>query len=894
LIDETVSHYRVLTKLGGGGMGVVYEAEDLSLGRHVALKFLPEEMASRPEALARFKREARAASALNHPHICTIHEIAEHAGRPFIVIERMKGETLKHTIAGRPMPMEQVMELGAQMADALDAAHTAGVVHRDLKPANVFVTERGEAKLLDFGLAKLGAPEDASQDSSMPTAPPEDHLTSAGSTLGTVAYMSPEQARGQVLDARSDLFSLGVLLYEMATGRIPFDGGSSAEVFKAILADEPKPPSVLNEKLPPDLERIILRALEKDRALRYQHASDMRAELKRLARDTSSGRVSGQVQAARSSGSVSAAAPASRKGLWIGGAVALVALVAFGLWLAKLGGGSAGPAAAVEKRIAVLPFENQGAPDDGYFADGMTDEVRSKLAGLPGLAVIAGQSSGQYKGTTKSPREIAKELEARYLLTAKVRWQKAGAVSRIRVTPELVEVSGSGAPTTRWQGAFDAELKDVFEVQGRIATQVAQALELALGAKEQGSLEERPTSNLAAWDAYLKGREINDSGNDAATMRRAAVQFEQAVALDPDFALAWVYLSVTRSLAYANGVKSPELDGAARDAAERALALAPASPDSQWALGTYRRLVKGGYAQAGDAFREGLWSAPGNVDLLRGMGYALMEQGRLEEALVPLRRAQMLDPRSWRPHTALAFVLMRLRRPLEAREAIDRAIPLSPTHLGMLGVKIATHLQEGDVEAARRVVATALPQVEPTALVYGVVSESGSSCAGLLLDASQRDLLLRLTPAAFGDDRAAWATALAQEHVRRGDAEKARPYWEQAREEFAKQIAAAPDEGLLHANLGLALAHLGRRQEAIREGERSVALTPVEQDAYLGPGMLENLARIHVTLGNHEAALDALERTLAVAGTLTPAWARIDPGFEPLRGNPRFEKLTRG
>ena len=323
MIDETVSHYRVLTKLGGGGMGVVYEAEDLSLGRHVTLKFLPEEMASRPEALARFKREARAASALNHPHICTIHEIAEHAGRPFIVMERMKGETLKHTIAGRPMPMEQVMELGAQMADALDAAHTAGVVHRDLKPANVFVTERGEAKLLDFGLAKLGAPEDASQDSSMPTAPPEDHLTSAGSTLGTVAYMSPEQARGQVLDARSDLFSLGVLLYEMATGRIPFDGGSSAEVFKAILADEPKPPSVLNEKLPPDLERIILRALEKDRALRYQHASDMRAELKRLARDTSSGRVSGQVQAARSSGSVSAAAPASRKGLWIGGAVAL-------------------------------------------------------------------------------------------------------------------------------------------------------------------------------------------------------------------------------------------------------------------------------------------------------------------------------------------------------------------------------------------------------------------------------------------------------------------------------------------------------------------------------------------------------------------------------------------
>ena len=309
----------------------------------------------------------------------------------------------------------------------------------------------------------------------------------------------------------------------MATGRIPFDGGSSAEIFKAILADKPKAPTVLNEKLPPDLERIILRALEKDRALRYQHASDMRAELKRLgARDTSSGHVSGQVQAARSSGSVRAAVPAVKgKGLWIGAAVALTVLVSGGLWLARRGGGSAAPAAVSEKRIAVLSFENQGAPEDGYFADGMTDEVRSKLSSLPGLAVVAGASTRQYKGTTQSPREIAKELEARYLLTAQVRWQKTGDLSRIRVTPELVEIGAGGLPTTRWQQAFDADLKDVFEVQGRIATQVAQALELALGAKEQGQLEERPTSNLAAWEAFLKGREIDDAGM---TWRRHSVR----------------------------------------------------------------------------------------------------------------------------------------------------------------------------------------------------------------------------------------------------------------------------------------------------------------------------------------------------------------------------------
>ncbi len=881
-IDQTFSHYRIVSKLGGGGMGVVYEAEDTRLGRHVAIKFLPSEMAGSREALERFEREARAASALNHPHICTVHDIGEEQGSPFIVMELLKGRTLKEAIVGKPLPLEQALSISMDIADALEAAHREGMIHRDIKPANIFLTERGEAKLLDFGIAKLipGRGTAAKEGATLATL----EATTPGTTMGTVAYMAPEQARGQAVDARADLFSFGVVLYEMVTGVLPFRGNSSTETIDEILHRQPVAPVRLNPDVPEELERIIRTALEKDPALRYQGASEMKADVKRLLRDSGTMNVASQPAARRGS-------RIPRHAIALGAACVLVLLVAAAVWLWR--GTRPAPSGSGPVRIAVLPFENLGPAEDAYFADGVTDEVRSKLSSLPQLEVIARGSVLGYKGTSKSADTIAKELGVSYLLSGTVRWQKeVSGASRIRVVPELAEIGPNGAATTRWQESFDAVIEDVFRVQSEIAARVAGALRLTLGAPEQRRLSGQPTTVLAAYDAYLRGETISsaDIAQDTPALRRAVGYYEQAVTLDPSFALAWAHLAYARSLLYYNGVPTPDLAESARAAADRSLQLAPGLPDGRLAMSVYLQYIAKDNVRGLEQVSQGLATEGGNADLLWCAASAEVGLGRWDQALAHLEHARSVDPRSVRTASRLASTLLWMRRYPQALSACDYVLALSPKSLSTIELKAMVFLAQGNLTAARTMLAGRSGEVDVADLVlnFGLYWD-----LMWVFDDSQRKIFLALPAEAFGSYEAVRALAFAQTYALVDDARQLRQNSEVAEKGFARQLAETPDDAQLHVLRGLALAYLGRHDEAIREGEHGMALLPLSRDAYSGAYNQHQLVRIYMILGEREKALDLLEPLINIPYYLSPGWLAIDPNFAPLKGHPRFEALLR-
>jgi TolB-like protein/tetratricopeptide (TPR) repeat protein len=873
--------YEIVAPLGAGGMGQVYRARDKKLDRDVAVKVLPESVAADPDSLSRFEREAKAVAALSHPNILAIHDFGTQNGTTYAVTELLEGDTLRGRIDSGAVSQKQALDWSLQIAKGLSAAHGKGVVHRDLKPDNVFVCSDGHVKILDFGLAKrVGV---VGQDEQTMDQAGSGH-TEPGTVMGTMGYMSPEQLRGLPVDHRSDIFSFGTILYELLSGRKAFKKDTASDTIAAVLREEPAELTQSGRNVSPALDHIVRHCLEKDRENRFQTAKDVAFALSEASAPTTA--VTSGVHVVR------AEPKAPWKKLAIAG-IALVVLAAAGLLLWKrprIGGQSAAGGA---RRVAVLPFENLGAPEDDYFADGIADQVRGKLTSLPGVVVIARGSSTPYRKTTKTPQEIARELSANYLLTATVRWEKGGGQNRVQVNPELVEIVSDGPPQSKWQQPFDASLTDVFQVQSDIATKVAQALGTTLGAGEQRQLAEKPTQNLAAYDAYLKGEQVSGAmtNTDPPTLRKSLGLYEQAVALDPGFAEGWARVSVASSLLYRNGVPTPELADRSLKAAEKSLSLAPNRPEPYHALGNYQRLVKQDYAAAREQYAKGLRLAPNDINNLGSAVGAEQSSGMWDAALEHARAAERLDPRSLGTARRVGLALIPLRRYAEARQALDRALAISPSNLLAILSKTMAFLGEGNLAGARAFLETSTRSVEPTALVAFVANYQD---LGWVLTEEQQQLLLRLTPDAFDGDRTAWAICLTQGYALKGDVANVRVHAEEARKANEEQLRDAPNDAQRRAFLGLSLAYLGRKDEAIREGLRAVEMQPISSDAVNGPYLQHQLARIYILTGEPEKAIDRIETFLKVPYFVSTAWLKIDPNFDPLRSNPRFQKLVAG
>ena len=883
-VPDSVRHafddrYAIERELGRGGMGVVYLAHDVRHDRPVALKLLlPGLAGGAPE---RFQREIRLAARLQHPHILTVLDSGS-VGTSEPGVERLwytmpfvDGESLYDRLnRERRLPPEDALRITTEAARALEYAHQHGVVHRDVKPENILLTRDGTTLVADFGIARA---LDA-----------EERLTRTGTPVGSPFYMSPEQTNDEEVDGRADQYALAAVLYEMLTGEPPFVGRTLEAIVAKRLSNPTPSARALRDAVPPHVDEAIRKAMASAPAERFPSVTEFAQALHQPPSATP------PPQAAAMA--TPAPAPARRNRGRSRAAVALGAglLLTGGALFAWRGMHSAGsPPDRGAPVVAVLPFDNLGDSADVYFSEGVTDEIRTKLAQVAGIEVIARGSSLEYRRTTRQPRRIAEELGADYLLTGTVRWEKAAGGNRVRVTPELVDARSGRAARTRWVQQFDASLTDVFQVQADIANKVTDALGVALADSTRRELTTRPTESLAAWDAFLKGEDAaQDMKGDPSSLRRAVGFYQRAVALDSGFVQAWSQLSRARTSLYSNGVPDPALGDQARVAAARARRLGPKDPSAYLALGDYYGSVNPiDNARALAEYEQGLRLAPRDVDLLGAAAMTETSLGHWDGVVPRLARAAQLDPRSANAVRRLVGVHLFLRHYSAADSAADRALALEPGRPGMVSLKVMSAVGRGDRDSARAVVRAAARRIDPAVLFPFLAAYQDLYW---LLDDEQQPLVLAAQPSAFDGDRGSWGMVQTELHHLRGERSLALAYADSARLALEAQSRAAPDDGQRHVLLGLALAYLGRKAEAVREGRLGLELWPISRDAYFGPYVQLQLVRIYLLVGEPEKALDQLEPLLRVPFYLSPGWLRLDPTFDPLRNDPRFKRLLEG
>ncbi len=887
LIGQSIGHYRIESLLGMGGMGEVYLARDERLGRKVALKLLPEHLTADETQLSRFKSEARAASALNHPNILTVYEIGAEGNRQFIATEFIEGMTLRASLACGRMNLHAALEIAVQVASALAAAHETGVVHRDIKPENIMLRPDGYAKVLDFGIAKLTEQRPAFYHYEVRTTAALQ--TRPGLVLGTGRYMSPEQTRGQKVDARSDIWSLGVVLYEVVGGIPPFPGETPSDCIASILTTEPPPLSGVLSDVPLKLESILQKALRKNSDERYQTINEMLADLRNLKGELEAEGSSPQTKARAES--IVSKIKRHKRGMLLT-LVAILAAAAFAYSFFFVA-----PAPSPnEKSIAVLPFENRSEDkSNAYFTDGVQDEILTRLSKIRDLKVISRTSTQRYKNTSQNLSQIANQLGVANLLEGSV--QKTN--DQVRVNVQLIRAADD---SHLWAETFDRRLTDIFSVESEVAKAIADQLRAHLSGREEQVIAARPTDNAEAYDAYLRGLAYTlKTGNSPANALGAQKYLREAVRLDPKFALSWALLSYVDALGYLTLTLQPTvaLREEARQAAETALILQPNLGEALLAKGYYHYACLKDYDTAERYFEQARQFLPNSSTIPQSLAYVARRRGQWDRSESYFNEAERLDPRNVNLLTSHAGSSIVLRRFPEALRKLDQVLDITPDDVDTLAEKAAIAQAEGDLPRAAALLAPLHPNADDTVALGTQVYQAILERRPAQIIPRLKEILAKPDPALgyFNGELRFWL-GWAQEVA--GDHAAAQESCRQARSELEPFLKEQPENYILIGDLALTNMGLGDKAAALALSERAMTVIPIEKDVVGGPGPIEVLARVAAQLGEPDRAIAALQKLLSIPSEgalasrvpLTPALLRLDPMFDPLRNDPRFQKLA--